>query len=271
MLPESRYGGRSVSALVLSLFPGIGLLDRAFEEEGFTVVRGPDLLWGGDVHRFHIPAGRFDGIIGGPPCQAHSQFAALARHRGKKVAQDLIPEFERVVEEGRPAWFLMENVRNARQPMVSGYSVHSFILNNRWLGEEQYRIRRWSFGSPGSVRDLRSAIDFAIFENQEWSNTVLASGGVKPGAEKLRGRKPGRLYGGYKTKHSVQLALRLQGLPDDFFAHSPFTIKGQHLMIGNGVPLAMGRALAKAIACVPKTCFVNGETAIENKGAVSGV
>lgn len=35
--------------LVLSLFPGIGLLDMAFEEEGFCVVRGPDLLWGGDV------------------------------------------------------------------------------------------------------------------------------------------------------------------------------------------------------------------------------
>lgn len=34
-------------ALVLSIFPGIGLLDRAFEEEGFCIVRGPDLLWGG--------------------------------------------------------------------------------------------------------------------------------------------------------------------------------------------------------------------------------
>ncbi len=29
---------------VLSLFPGIGLLDRAFEECGFGVVGGPDLL-----------------------------------------------------------------------------------------------------------------------------------------------------------------------------------------------------------------------------------
>jgi len=29
--------------LVLSLFPGIGLLDMAFEQEGFCVVRGPDL------------------------------------------------------------------------------------------------------------------------------------------------------------------------------------------------------------------------------------
>jgi len=51
-------------SLVLSLFPGIGLLDMAFELEGFTVVRGPDLLWGGDVRRFHPPPGRFDGVIG---------------------------------------------------------------------------------------------------------------------------------------------------------------------------------------------------------------
>lgn len=43
--------------LILSLFPGIGLLDMAFEEEGFCVVRGPDLLWGGDIRRFHPPAG----------------------------------------------------------------------------------------------------------------------------------------------------------------------------------------------------------------------
>ena len=43
-------------ALVLSLFPGIGLLDMAFEEAGFTVVRGPDLLRGGDIRRFHPPA-----------------------------------------------------------------------------------------------------------------------------------------------------------------------------------------------------------------------
>src|SRR6476659_2456796 len=55
--------------LVLSLFPGIGLLDMAFESEGFCVVRGPDLLWGGDVRSFHVPYGRFDGVIGGPPCQ----------------------------------------------------------------------------------------------------------------------------------------------------------------------------------------------------------
>lgn len=91
---------------VLSLFPGIGLLDMAFEQEGFCVVRGPDVLWGGDIRRFHPPAGKFDGVIGGPPCQCHSN----ASHIGGSDAEDLIPEFVRVVEEARPAWVVMENV-----------------------------------------------------------------------------------------------------------------------------------------------------------------
>jgi DNA (cytosine-5)-methyltransferase 1 len=37
--------------IVLSLFPGIDILGRGFEEEGWCVVRGPDLLWAGDVRR----------------------------------------------------------------------------------------------------------------------------------------------------------------------------------------------------------------------------
>lgn len=51
-------------SLVLSLFPGIGLLDMAFEQEGFCIVRGPDILWGGDIHSFAAPAGKFNGLIG---------------------------------------------------------------------------------------------------------------------------------------------------------------------------------------------------------------
>ena len=48
---------------ILSLFPGIDLLGRGFELEGFCVAPGPDLLWGGDIRSFHPPAGRFDGAI----------------------------------------------------------------------------------------------------------------------------------------------------------------------------------------------------------------
>lgn len=76
------------ASLVLSLFPGIGLLDMAFCEEGFCVVRGPDLLWGGDIRKFHPPAGRFDGVIGGPPCQ----FA---------IARAVKEAFKETADEGR--------------------------------------------------------------------------------------------------------------------------------------------------------------------------
>jgi len=45
--------------------------------------------------------------------------------------------------------------------------------------------------------------------------------------------------------------LALQGLPPDFFdEHSPFRKDAQRKMVGNGVPQAMGLALARAIARV---------------------
>ncbi len=95
--------------LVLSLFPGIGLLDMAFEEQGFCVVRGPDVLWGGDIGRFHPPAGRFEGVIGGPPCQCFSPLARIVRAKGKEPRYgNLIPEFEGCVAEAQPEWFLEE-------------------------------------------------------------------------------------------------------------------------------------------------------------------
>src|SRR5438128_7364015 len=157
--------------LVLSLFPGIGLLDSAFEMEGFTVVRGPDVLWGGDIKTFHPPAGKFDGIIGGPPCQAFSSLAHLVRCNGHEPKfGNLIPEYERCVAEAQPDWFLMENVRAAPQPVIAGYSTFSFLLDNSWIaagdgfGQEQMRLRRFTFGRGGKpAEDLRRWIEQATF------------------------------------------------------------------------------------------------------------
>jgi DNA (cytosine-5)-methyltransferase 1 len=151
--------------LVLSLFPGIDGLGHAFEVEiGACVVRGPDLIYGSlsDVRSFHPPAGIWDGCIGGPPCQTFSALANLVRANGyEPIFGNLIPEFERVVFEAQPAWWVMENVPGAPLPVVDGYRVHAQLLNNRWLGEAQQRVRRISFGT----RDGRPLlIDVALFE-----------------------------------------------------------------------------------------------------------
>lgn len=254
--------------LILSLFPGIGLLDRAFEESGFCVVRGPDHLWGGNIKTFHVPPGKFDGIIGGPPCQAHSSLRHIVAHNRAvelaanpdstryQEAEDLIPEFVRVVSEARPAWFLMENapgVNETAWPRPEGYQVSSFVLNNRWVLDTtpQNRLRRFWFGHHARLIDLRSLIPYAATEPIAFEYAVCAAGSGSGSSVPLRleaGGKPKRLPKNIPSNRSVEDYLRLQGLPADFFgAKTPFTVAGKRLMLGNGVPLPMGRALASAI------------------------
>jgi len=238
------------SGLVLSLFPGIGLLDRAFEEEGFAVVRGPDLLWGGDIRRFHPPGGKFDGVVGGPPCQCFSRLVSIIRHNGYQLGENLIPEFERVVLEAQPEWFVMENVEGAPIPNVHGYQVDPTLLNNRWLGQVQSRLHRFSFGT----RDGRKlGYEFAALEHFDWDYRVCASDFRRTPVKLLaggkqknpKGRRGALSYRG--TKRDVETVCKLQGLPADFFEHSPFTHRGKIEMLGNGVPFFMGKELARAI------------------------
>lgn len=290
--------------MVLSLFPGIGLLDMAFEAEGFTVVRGPDVLWGGDIRTFHPPAGVFDGVIGGPPCQAFSSLAHLVRANGGEPRfGNLIPEFERCVLEASPGWFLMENVPAAPVAMIGphlamgddaarenhpGYRVTDFVICNSWLdagdglGEEQMRKRRWSFGVLGAdAPDLRRWIKPAALLLPEVSRAVhghdptpterdaarrtsavvadpretpVAIGGsgkrkhrtgpVLTGGQEKR-EVAGRLTSG--KRRTVAEMCRLQGLPEDFLDDAPFTVAAKRKAIANGVPIPMGRAIARAV------------------------
>lgn len=231
----------SLKLPVLSLFPGIGLLDRAFEEQGFCVVRGPDLLWGDDIRDFHPMKGRFGGIIGGPPCQAFSRLRFVVQHNGYEMAANLIPEFERCIHEAQVAWFLMENVPDAPVPHVLGYHVHSQLLNNRQHGGGiQHRIRRISFGThEGKLLHVPR-----VPEPERWSPAVCASGGVKPGIPTDRSAR--LKYLGWKTKEAFHQVRELQGLPEQFELPN-FTVAGAIKAVGNGVPLPLGRAIARAV------------------------
>lgn len=269
----------------------------AFEKEGFCVVRGPDVLWGGDIRCFHPPAGVFDGVIGGDPCQSHSTLANLVRSRGfQPTFPDMTPEYLRIVEEARPVWFLRENVPGAPDIAPRGYSVHSFKLDNAWLdsgdglGEEQMRKRRFWFGvRDGKAPDLRKWTSFAALQLPMARATILHDGGAwfddrnrrtrvgttthapisafDGGSDKRSRRRaimeprqvPVALGGSGKPKrtgahgerYTLTDMLRLQGLPPDFWGpeqkHCPFTVSAARKMIGNGVAMSTGRALARAI------------------------
>lgn len=320
-----RASQEAMSQLVLSIFPGIGLLDHAFKLEGWQTVRGSDPIWGGDIRDDHYPPGVFAGIIGGPPCQSFSSLVHLVRANGHEPRfGNLIPEFERCVAEAAPAWFMMENVPQAPEPVVAGYAVKSFMLDNSALdggdgfGLEQRRVRRFSFGMRANPKcsccdgsgfehereadkntrvpcvacappDLRRWIDLAVFllpdaepcvvavesSNEGCRGTTKAaktrrqavlsdpsavpvkiggSGKVKrtvraPAINGSHGVPPSERDKGKTGRYRLADALRLQGLPESFLDHCPFTADGKLKAVANGVPIPLGRAIAKAIKC----------------------
>ena len=156
------------------------------------------------------------------------------------LAENLIPEFERCIAQAQPDWFVMENVRLAPLPSVPGYIVRDELLNNRWLGEAQNRVRRFSFGTQDG-RPLRVA--YAPLEHIDVEPCVTANGTQW---ERGKGKYGGRSRSDRTVKALVRY-ISLQGLPPDFLADAPFTVEGKVRVVGNGVPLPMGRAIARAV------------------------
>lgn len=228
--------------LVLSLFPGIGLLDMAFEEEGFCVVRGPDLLWGGDIRRFHPPSGNFEGVIGGPPCKAFSRLVFLVIANGHRVAPNLIPEFTRVVREAAPRWWVMENVPDAPAPELDDLK-DSLVLRDSDCGGLTSRLRRFTFGGIwpdfSHITPCTPAYKAVTCDARE---VPVAIGGSGKRKNQTEGTAP------HEGK-ALPLAemLRRQGFPPDMLDECPLTSAGARTVVGNGVPLPMGRAIAKAV------------------------
>ena len=207
--------------LTLSLFPGIDLLGRGFEAEGYCIVRGPDLIWGGDIRAFHVPAGRFDGVIGGPPCP---DFSGLNRNPGP-YGLEMLAEFERVVLEAEPDWWLLENVPRVPDVLIAGYTVQRFDLDARECGVAQSRPRHFQFGSRRGL--------------------VL----VPERQPRMKG-KPERIClaseGSTSDRRSWADFCELQGLPRDFKLPG-LSIEARYRAVGNGVHVAVARVIARAI------------------------
>ena len=200
--------------LVLSTFTGIGLLDKAFREMGFVVVSAGDLITGQDIREFISLPNRFDGVIGGPPCQ---DFSSLNRNPSN-YSHEMLKEFERIVIESQPKWWLMENVANVPNLKIDGYSWQRFDINQGWY-DETSRLRHIQFGSKDELY-----LDIPRGEmNEIKSGCALAS-----------------------DDRSFRELCALQGLSEEFNLPS-FNVTGKKRAVGNGVPLSMGRVLAKEV------------------------
>ena len=216
--------------LVLSIFPGIDLLGRAFELEGYCVVRGPDLIWGQDVRDFHPPAGIFAGVIGGPPCQDFSD--ANWDPAPADYGLRMLDEFTRVITEAQPEWWLMENVRNVPDVTIPGYTVQRIPLTAAECGARQLRLRHFQFGSRSGwkLQPFRVCPDYHTLQP-----AALASEGNKRGVG-LRRAWPD--------------FCELQGLPRTYRLDG-WSLAFKYAAVGNGVPLQMGRVIARAVTEAP--------------------
>lgn len=216
--------------LVLSTFTGAGLLDMGFELEGFCVVSAGDSLWGRDVRSFQPARHKFEGIIGGPPCQDFSK-ARRCPPTGEGLA--MVHQFARIVYDANPKWFLMENVPGVPDlsSMVfdtvrQGWKIQRFNINARECGLRQNRLRSFQWGSrDGSRLVIR--------------RRVTAEGHTERCCLASEGRRANR--------RTFADFCELQGLPRTFLADSDLSQTIKYQLVGNGVPVPMARVIAGAI------------------------
>lgn len=219
--------------LALSLYPGLDLLGRQFEAEGWCVVRGPDLIWGGDSRRFHPPAGCWDGVFGGPPCQVHSKASVLSG----TTAEDLIPDFVRIVQEARPQWVVMENVIRAMKHPAVPSDWFPCVLRDWDCGGETSRTRAfwtWPFALLQPTRrpgEPEHSVMATTWKRGSSQSKYVGDKGFLPGDLPLT--EYGRLQG----------AGELAGILEAHHCSRAFAV---HLL-GNGVPAAMGRWIARSV------------------------
>lgn len=205
---------------VLSVYPGLDGLGKGFELEGFFVVRGPDKILAGDIYDFHTPPGLFDGIIGGPPCQ---DISGANRTPDIERGLALLREYQRIVEEARPTWWLMENVARVPDLVIPGYSWQRIDLKANEFGLPQSRLRHIQFGHRDNL-----------------VLTVPRGSTVKPNQPCCMATE------GKKTnRRNWETFCALQGFPP--LALTSFNTAGRYRLVGNAVPLPMARALAQGI------------------------
>jgi DNA (cytosine-5)-methyltransferase 1 len=185
---------------------------------------------------------------------------------------NLIPEYERVVLEAGPSWFIMENVPDAPIPLVDGYVTRVQLVRDLWVGGCQPRARNFSFGTRDGKRlpmdwpilDQQRPVRSVTARHDPWEGKSVIAAHSWPDkvkrsvvADSRNGHGSRDDGGGGVLPHTgsqmpLEDACEAMGLSRDFTAHMPFTVQGKRSVIGNGVPLPMGLAVARAVKAAMK-------------------
>ena len=85
----------------------------------------------------------------------------------------------------------------------------------------------------------------STFDAPTWEPACLASEGKS--GRITNTRENGQQRSVYNPRRDWPRFLELQGLPADFLSDAPFSATEKYRVVGNGVPLPMGRAVARAV------------------------
>lgn len=204
------------NTLLLSMFPGIDLFGKAFEQRGACVVQAQDKILGGDIVNFHPPKGRFNGAIGGSPCQDYSR----KNRNPSNYSDKMLDEYIRVVLEADVDWFLHENVIGAPEFSIDGYEVQRFELDLAWFSDYSRR-RLFTFGHKKGVK-LNPI--YKVNDKSKIKGTAVLGG----------------------DERSYEKCCHIQGLAEPL--DLPFLTKSaKKQVIANAVPLQLGAYVAKLI------------------------
>lgn len=225
-----------------------------------------------------------DMIIGGPPCQDFSSAGKRDEDNGRG---DLTVAYARIISGIRPQWFVMENVerilktQKLQEAMAifrsAGYGMTCAVLNAALCGVPQKRKRFVMIGKLGEKEDFmrdtllerlsdhemtvaeyfgdklpikyyyrhpRSYVRRGIFSTDEPSATIRGVNRPMPKGYHLHPGDPVRSLEGIRPLTTQERSM-IQTFPEDFQFEGTKTNIEQ--MIGNAVPVNLGRYVADAI------------------------
>lgn len=225
-----------------------------------------------------------DMIIGGPPCQDFSSAGKRDENNGRG---DLTVSYAQIIAKVRPRWFVMENVQRITKTQKlkdalkifhdAGYGTSYTILNAALCGVPQRRKRFVMIGKLGEEDDFmqetiheqladhemsvaeyfgdkldlkyyyrhpRSYIRRGIFSVDEPSATIRGVNRPMPKGYNLHPGDPVESLVGVRPLTTRERSM-IQTFPESFSFKGTKTDVEQ--MIGNAVPVNLGRFVADAI------------------------